>query len=517
MPSRLMLRITAPVFLGSFGLLTLGVGTAWYVHDLQKEISEQLAKDLDSWRIAQGVTLAIRDIRNHLNRFIVRGLPEELNEIPRLYQDVLRGLDQGEELTRTAGEGDLIRRVRVGSREFYASYQEILQMEKPPSAQAIRLLMDEKLIPEVWTDSHDYLELTMEAALQTSQKDMVLDRWMVLGLMLLGSCGAVAGLLAGYGIARGIRGRLVQLAVPIRDAAGKLSTVVGPVTVAVSKSFADLQQLLERMADHVGEVVERLNQSQRQALRAEQLAAVGQLAAGIAHELRNPLTAMKILVQSGTERPGGTLRSRDLAVLEEEISRLEKLISTFLDFARPPQLDKHPLDLRSAVEPVVTLFRAKAEPVGVSIVSDLASEPVRVEADAGQMRQLLLNLLLNALDACREGSRIEVEVGSAVDGTAVLRVSDTGRGLPSELGERIFDPFVSTKETGIGLGLSICKRIVEAHGGTITASDRTDGGAVFTVNLPRGQGPGGRGLSESSSETDNSLSLETGFALTPES
>jgi signal transduction histidine kinase len=245
------------------------------------------------------------------------------------------------------------------------------------------------------------------------------------------------------------------------------------------------------MAGQIGSVVERLQRSQREALRAEQLAAVGQMAAGIAHELRNPLMSMKILVQSAAAQSTAvSLGGRDLAVLEEEIVRLERLTHTFLDFARPPQLDKRPFELQSLLQDTVALLSGRAHEQEVGIHCESPSVPVLIEADCGQIRQVVLNLLLNALEAVPHDGQICVRLettrrtATAPRG-AVIHVSDSGPGLPADLGEEIFTPFVSTKATGIGLGLSICKRIVEAHGGEITASNRPEGGATFLVHLPR--------------------------------
>ena len=208
------------------------------------------------------------------------------------------------------------------------------------------------------------------------------------------------------------------------------------------------------------------------------------MAAGIAHELRNPLMPIKILVQSAAERrPSPGLDGRDLTVLEQEISRLERSIQTFLDFARPPRIEKTTFAVRDVLEQIVKLLEARAERQGVRIECRFPAEPARIEADVGQFRQVVLNLLLNALDAVPHGGAIGLEMTNE-DRVLTLRVADTGGGLPGELGEQIFEPFVSTKETGLGLGLSICKRIVEAHGGEIRAANRPEGGAVFTVRLP---------------------------------
>src|SRR6185437_17145998 len=208
----------------------------------------------------------------------------------------------------------------------------------------------------------------------------------------------------------------------------------------------------------------------------------GQMAAGIAHELRNPLMPMKILVQAAAERsPSPGLDERDLAVLEQEITRLERSIQLFLDFARPPRLEKRTFDIGEMLASLVNLLTPRAEQQGVRLEFRPPEQPISIQADVGQIRQVVLNLLLNALDATPHGGRVQLELSapkSAVEGDGAkdhwvtLRVSDTGRGLPAGLGQRIFEPFVSTKETGLGLGLSISKRIVETHEGDIRAADR---------------------------------------------
>jgi signal transduction histidine kinase len=289
---------------------------------------------------------------------------------------------------------------------------------------------------------------------------------------------------------------LVQLSVPIRDAAGQLDQIVGPITFSSSGDLQELESVLRLMADRIGAIIERLRRSEREVLRSEQLAAVGQMAAGMAHELRNPLTSMKILVQAAlladdgvapakhgaASSVGPRLGGRDLAVLEEEIDRLERLVHTFLQFARPPKLEKKTLDVCTVVREAIELVSPRA---GEGRRIDFApSGPVWAAVDPDQFRQVLLNLFLNAFDATGPAGVVEVVLEAEPEGWLTLRVRDNGCGLPATLGERIFAPFVTTKETGLGLGLSICKRIAEAHGGEITGANRPEGGAVFTLRLP---------------------------------
>jgi signal transduction histidine kinase len=212
------------------------------------------------------------------------------------------------------------------------------------------------------------------------------------------------------------------------------------------------------------------------------------MAAGVAHEVRNPLMAIKILVQVAADpHRASPFRSRDLAVIEREIDRLEGIVSGFLDFARPSAPDKKVVELAPVVEGVVAALRGRAELQRVRVGVDLAAAPA-VLADPNQLRQVVHNLVYNALDAQPGGGVVRV-AAAAAPGGAEVRVEDRGGGLPADLGDRIFDPFVSTKPTGVGLGLSVCRRIAESHGGAIRAEPRPGGGAVFTVRLPGPTGP----------------------------
>lgn len=246
----------------------------------------------------------------------------------------------------------------------------------------------------------------------------------------------------------------------------------------------DLEGLLQVVSERVATVITQLQESQRTAMRAEQLASLGQFAAGLAHELRNPLMSMKILVQTAMESGTAAAMSwRDLSILDEEITRLEQLVQGFLDFARPPEAVRHSINLADVVTSTVNLVTPQAGRRGVSVTCDVSDDLPPVDADSGQLRQVILNLLLNAIEATPTGGTVSIH-GECLNDFAVLRVTDAGAGLPEELGDSIFEPFVSSRETGIGLGLSICRRIVETHQGTITAQDRSAGGAEFIVRIP---------------------------------
>lgn len=497
-------------------LLAIGILAAWDVHRLHKINSETMARDVASMLAAEDLEIKMRDVRDQLRGFLRTGDSSFLEGIPALQEKTRQDLAKARETARSGAEREKIAALERGCEEFFKAVQarahEPIEAATPQQFHLSLQAIDDLARMQIFDPAHEYVVLHRKNVNETSEQS---ERWadlMGLGLLLLGVCGSVGGLLAGFGIARGISRSIVQLSVPVRGVAGKLNEVVGPITLSAGGGFEELEQALENMADHVGTVVERLEQRERELLRGEQLAAVGQLAAGVAHELRNPLMAMKILVQAAAEREdGGGLRGRDLQVIDEEITRLERSIQTLLDFARPPQPEKFVFDVRGLVRQTLALISARAGRQRVEIASELPEQAVPIEADSGQIRQVLLNLLLNSLDALPDGGVVYVQLsesdrGSGGDDEArapaaeyaeldsgdqesdwgvTIRVADSGAGLPVELGKRIFEPFVSTKETGTGLGLSICQRIVAAHGGELKAANRLEGGAEFTIRLPQ--------------------------------
>ncbi len=221
----------------------------------------------------------------------------------------------------------------------------------------------------------------------------------------------------------------------------------------------------------------------RASAAAEKTAAVAQIATGVAHELRNPLTAVKMLVQTQRELPEvGDQLAEDLTIIEDEIRRMERSLQTFLDFARPQAPARRPLDPSDIIRRTFSLIEPRAR--NQQVVCELVEpdQPLIIEADDEQLLQLVLNLCLNALDAMPDGGLLTVGA-RAQDGMVRLSVRDTGPGIDPLVFARLFQPFVTNKETGVGIGLVICKRIAEAHRGRLRG-ENLDDGACFTLELP---------------------------------
>ncbi len=232
--------------------------------------------------------------------------------------------------------------------------------------------------------------------------------------------------------------------------------------------------------------------------RAERLAAVGQLAAGVAHEIRNPLTAIRSTMQYLLrDLDPGTPKHQLVEELLSEVDRINGTVGGLLSLSRSGEIRKSEVDLLTTLRKAVQLVQARAAEQGVEIRSDLAVESLRVLGDDGQLKQVFLNLLLNALQAMSNGGRISVTAHpwSPRSGLnprdaswAEICIKDTGPGMPPDQLRRVFDPFFTTKRDGTGLGLAICHGIIEQHEGEIHLESEVGEGTTVAVRLPLAEG-----------------------------
>ena len=247
----------------------------------------------------------------------------------------------------------------------------------------------------------------------------------------------------------------------------------------------------ERLELEVGRLREDLAEKDRELERRTRLAALGEMAAGLAHEIRNPLGSISLfaslLERDLVERPAQLDLVRKI---HNGVQSLDELVSEVLAFARPGEVERAWVGLGPVLAGAVDLCRSRFERQKVRLESSDGVDDVEVYADAGQLQRALLNLLLNAAEACDCGGRVRLSVREVGDEAVQIEVADSGAGIGPEVMDRIFNPFFTTKDTGTGLGLAIVHRIVESHGGTIRAGNDPGGGAVFSIRLPKGNGSG---------------------------
>ena len=235
----------------------------------------------------------------------------------------------------------------------------------------------------------------------------------------------------------------------------------------------------------------KLTASQQLLERQEKLASLGVLAAGVAHEVRNPLTAIKFrLFSLKGSLPDGFGDNEDLAVVHGEINRLERIVKDFLQFARPSEPELAAVQGAQLLRDVHGLLQSELEKRSIHLELDLDG-PSALRADKQQLQQVLINLVQNAADSIGRDGTITLRARQGVSSVfnqaepmVTLEVTDTGKGIPPEVEKRIFDPFFTTKEAGTGLGLPIAARIIEKHGGFIQYSTQPNRGTTFVLVLP---------------------------------
>ena len=236
----------------------------------------------------------------------------------------------------------------------------------------------------------------------------------------------------------------------------------------------------------------KLLESQATIERQEKLASLGLLAAGVAHEIRNPLTAIKarLFTQARHLKPGSAERD-DADIISQEILRLERIVKDFLTFARPSDPDFTVVPAEQPLRDTRDLLSPPLKQRGIELRVLPGDTALRVRVDTQQIKQVLINLIQNAADAMGPGCTVTLHarVGTrpSPHGTVpavILEVADTGKGIPPDVQKRLFDPFFSTKETGTGLGLAIAARITEKHGGALQYQTRVNHGTVFGIVLP---------------------------------
>ena len=279
--------------------------------------------------------------------------------------------------------------------------------------------------------------------------------------------------------------RDLALRVILLAAAGNATNILAE---ALRRQFAKTKTVAEQLA----EANQSLQQAEDAVRRSDRLAALGQLAAGLAHELRNPL---------GTIRASAEMLSRSVAAendvarevagfIAEEVDRTNSLVTRFLDFVRPLELRPAPADLAQVLDRSVAMAERETAAREVTVYKNYSPDIPPFPLDAELMERVFYNLLANAAQATAPGGAVTVKTRPVAD-SAEISVIDRGEGIEPKIIDTIFNPFLTTKPEGVGLGLAICSKIVDQHGGKIAVESERGKGSVFRVYLPLGEAVSG--------------------------
>lgn len=430
----------------------LGAAIAGIVLNFQRQTRELQARlnnvDTESGEIAAQFKDALREVNNTQFHYAISRDPAVWEQFLQASRALNLWLDEQALKLTTQNEKDLLRQVKAAYGDYLRAIGEIPR--EPAAAQPVDALT---AFTRVRAESQHLFDLGQDLANAhyRSRNELLAEagqRLQDLRLSVLGLLGLL--FLLGAALA----------ALAYRD-------MIAPLRVKLIES----QSLVERH---------------------EKLASLGMLAAGVAHEIRNPLTAIKaaLFIQQKRFAPSSPERA-DHELVQREILRLERIVNDFLRFARPgdPELATIPAD--QLLQEVQRFFAPELEKAGIRLVLGAPAQ-WRIHVDAAQIKQVLINLVQNAVDSIGRDGTITLRArpdrkplsGSERD-VVILEVADTGKGIPPEVGKRLFDPFFTTKAHGTGLGLSIAARIVEKHRGALQYQTQVNRGTTFGIVLPQ--------------------------------
>ncbi len=291
---------------------------------------------------------------------------------------------------------------------------------------------------------------------------------------------AILGILLAYILTK-------QILQPIRRLAQESGPAPGDASLP--DEVKALSRRVYNLMENVDQAQSELERSQEHLAQAEKWALVGKLAAGAAHSIRNPLTSVKMRLWSMNRSLDLTVPQReDLEAISEEIRHIDSIVSNFLQFSRPQKLQREKISPSAVVDQALKLLKNRLQLYGVKAKLERRAVLPEIMADPDQLREVLVNLVVNACEAMVGGGKLTIQEEEGEDGdlgrVAILKVTDTGPGIPEAIQEQVFQPFFSTKEEGTGLGLSIANRIVKDHGGRLSLQSQEGQGSTFTITLP---------------------------------
>lgn len=464
--------------------------SAWQT---EQAFRQMLARNLEQARAGYELEIALLEQGLSTSLYLMGGDPEWLSELRRSRPEFEAWLGKAKEIGLEVNEQEFTDRIARAFAGYDAKSKQVLTLytgDRPEQAKYLWLEQALEYYDRVYQlceslSSATARDMELAIAARNAQVKRV-NLWVVISLSILVTL--VAGL--SVSLSRGVFRPLRDLAASVGPNAQRPA---GPEertpahSASPAREIRSLGLYIDTLRDEVADMRSRLSQNQRRLLDAEKLASVGKLAASLAHEIRSPLTSMRLRVFSMQRALGDSYRQRDFQLISEEITRLDGIVRNFLEFARPYKPALQDCNIRLLLDGTLELMAYKLEATGVAVERQYDETLPDVLADPQQLKQVLVNLLNNALEALSGGGTIHIAARLEERGGArVVRVlvHDNGPGIPRNVQTSIFDPFFGTKEEGIGLGLWIAKRIMNEHGGDIDLDESTASGTTFSIWLP---------------------------------
>jgi signal transduction histidine kinase len=481
---RLSLRARILVLLIALVLTTVvgGLVTLWHTEAMDSLLTSLIDKNVASYQAAEELESALLQQKGYLTYYFLDGNPEWLKEIEKYNRAFEEWLEKARKSAYTEAMREIIAQIDVQYHQYVISRERVISLYREGQREAGAKLH--------WEVRRQYVgilnlcrryKLTHEYAISRARTESQ-TRARFINALALAAIPAVAvlGVWLAYILLKQILGPIRQLA---------LETAPANPDSPVPDEVKALSSRVHSLIEDVDQAQTELTRSQEHLLQSGKWAMVGKLAAGVAHSIRNPLTSVNMRLFS-LKRSLAMSKSQqeDFEVIAEEIRHIDTIVRNFLEFSRPPKLKMQRVSSSDVVNMALVLLRHRLESYGVDVKLIRKHRLPEIGADPDQLKEVLVNLMLNACEVMVNGGvitiREEEKVDQVLGPAVVIRVSDTGPGIPESVRDKVFQPFFSTKEEGTGLGLSIATRIIEEHGGRLELEAKANKGTTFIITLP---------------------------------
>jgi signal transduction histidine kinase len=481
---RFNLRTRILILLAALILTALvgGLVTVWHTDAIDSLLTDLIDQNVASFQAAEELENALLRQKGYVTYFFLDQNPDWLAKLQENHLTFLDWLNRAKSSAYTPNMLVLLKEIEDAYGDYTKNRQRVLsfyqQGQRQQGAelhQRIRgQFQDLYNLCERYKLIHE--QRIAEAKLESRFKAKVITNT---ALVIMPGI-ALLGLLLGYVLFK-------QILAPIRKMVEE-PNLSEPQEASLNEVQA-LSQKVHNLRENVDLAQSQLKRSQVSLVQSEKLAMAGKLAAGVAHSIRNPLTSVKMRLYSMRRHLNlPPPQQEDLDVISEEIRHIDAIVRNFLEYSRPPKLKIQPVSPSAVVDLAITLLRPRLESFNVSVTVNRKQPLPEIWADPDQLKEVLVNLMVNACEAMAKGGSITVTEGedflAGIGRIVRIRIQDTGPGIPESLQDKIFQPFFSSKEEGTGLGLSIAARIIEEHGGSIDIKSEPGQGATFTLPLP---------------------------------
>jgi len=481
---KISLRVRIYTVLISLVAITLvgGLIMVWYTYRMESLLADLVDKNLAAYQAAEALESALIHQKGDVTYFLLDGDPQWLERLEAYRRTFKKRFDDALGLALSESQKELLDRIESEYLRYIILKDQVIEFYKAGDTETGTRLNREvsRHFSRVLQLCEQYKEfytgriaLIKDKSYGQAERLRLIAGTAVLAVLLL-------GVILAFVLVNDILGPLRKLA---REAdPGARPEEAEDEVKALSRSVRGL-------IEGIDQTQTELEKSREHLLQAEKMVVVGKLSASMAHSIRNPLTSVKLrLFSLDRSLDLNPQQKEDFQVISEEIVHIDSLVQSFLEFSRPPKLRMQPISPSDIVDLALKLMTHRLESYQVRVQVHRPERLPVVQGDPDRLKEVFVNIMVNACEAMKGGGDMVIHEDKAVDGflgqVAIVRIRDNGPGISDSLHAKVFEPFFTTKEDGSGLGLSIAVRIVEEHGGRLELESGEGQGAEFSLILP---------------------------------